>query len=158
MPLTFSRQLSLIQSWGDCSKPYSQREFILMFRTCFKRCMGQCSGLIDIIKSLKFESGKVAASVIGSSKASVSRSIESKVSGAADVPEEIYLNVPVFADPFGKAEAIIDVALEVDGGTEKFTLHPVPGTIERQICLAEQSIGKELIDAIGQDRVFYGVP
>jgi hypothetical protein len=158
MPLEFSPQLETIQGWGDASKPMGQRDLILLLRTMFKRNMTRCPKLLDVIRSLKFESGKVTTSAVGSSKASISKSIESKVSGADDLPDDVYFNVPIFQEPFANMEGVIDVALEMDGGTEKFTLHPIPGTVEQQICLAEKSIGAKLIEELGEDRVFYGTP
>jgi len=158
LPLRYSPQVVEIMSWGTASKPFGQRELILKLRTLFKQCLAQCPTLIDCLRTLKFKSGAESEVAIGKNRASVGRAIESMVSGPNELPDEVYFTVPIFDGPFRTMEAVLDVAIEADGGTEKITLHPVPGTLEQQIRLAEIAIGQQLAETIDAKRIFYGNP
>lgn len=159
MPLNPSPQLKVILSWGDQSQPFKQPNLILMLRTMFKRNMTRCPNLLELLRSIRFESGQVVNSEIVKSRASISKSIENKVSGKDELPDEFYLNVPIFSEPYAFIEGLIGVALEMDAGTQSFTLHPFPGDVERQVTLAEDVIGKALREALGDDAaVYYGEP
>lgn len=161
LKLSLSRQLEKIMSWGDKSPPMKQRDFILMLRTMFKRNLAQAPNLIDSVRIVKFTASKQTDANIGSGKASIGTKIETEISGAGGIPDDFFFNVPIFGEPFGNIEGLIDVALEMDATSESFTIHPVPGTISKQIALAENVIGETLRKAIEDGgksgpRVFYG--
>jgi hypothetical protein len=161
LPLAFSPQLKEILSWGEKSKPFGQRELILKLRTMFKRSLDQSPGLLDLLRSLKFSSSSVTGSTVGSNKSSVGKSIEAEVTGAAALPDEFWLNVPVFAGgSFRPLEAKVDVAIEMDAVAQTFVLHPVPGTVAQQVALAEGVIGETLRAELKstQAKVYYGNP
>lgn len=161
LPLAFSPQLKEILSWGDKSKPFGQRELILKLRTMFKRSLDQSPGLLDLLRSLKFTASSVTGSNISSNKSSVGKSIEAEVTGAAALPDEFWLSVPVFAGgAFRPIEAKVDVAIEMDAVAQTFTLHPVPGTVAQQVALAEGVIGETLRAELKSTpaKVYYGNP
>lgn len=159
LPLEYSPQLYEIVSWGDRSKPISQRDLILKLRTVFKRCLDHSPQLIELLRALRFTTGTTTDAKVSASKTSIGKSVEAEVTGAAALPDEFYLDVPIFSGgAFMTIRGRVEVAIEVDAAAATFTLHPIPGMVSQQIALAEGSIGQTLRAAIGEDRVHYGNP
>jgi hypothetical protein len=66
--------------------------------------------------------------------------------------------VPVFDGPLGYLEQAVEVAIDVDVGTAKLVLIPLPGDVERAIVRAEQEIVKSLKAELKTVPVYYGKP
>src|SRR5438132_6906700 len=159
LKLGFSDQLQTIMAWKDRSPLFTQAKLILALRTLFKRNMQQCPALLDLIRNLRFKTGSNVQSEIGKNKASISKSIESQVSGAEDLPADVFFNVPIFGRPFSNIEGLVNIAIEMDAGTETIVLYPIPGDVEKAIELAEAAIGGKLVEMIGDaGPVYHGVP
>ena len=154
-----SAQLATISGWGAKSPPMEQAQLLLLLRTLFKYNLQQAPKLLDILKSIRFTSGKLVDSTALKNKSSISRSIEEEVTGVERLPDDFMLNVPIFAPPFNAMEGAIEVALEADAASETFTLYPLPGAIESAVELAVQTIGARLREALGKDvMICHGQP
>lgn len=152
-----SQQISTVIKWGNKSTPMSQAGLILLLRTMFKHSLAQAPKLIEILRVLKFNTGKSVDSSVQKGKTSVGKSIESEVTGAAEIPDDFILDVPLFDGIFPRLRGQIEIAIEMDAASETFTLYVVPGSVEGAYRDAEDIIGNTLREELGE-KVYYGTP
>lgn len=105
----------------------------IIFRGCFPK------EILDTLRSVKFTSGSEAsATVKNSGGESMGSAIRQATAGQKDLPEEIILHVPVYANhPF---QVDVWCALEVFSSTQRFRLTPYPGEVEKATALALDDI------------------
>lgn len=153
-PLAFSQPLLKLQQM-DAGVLLGQSELIWLLRTTFRHSLRLCPTLIELLRALRWEN----ATDSQQRGASLGKAIEARVSGKGDLPESFVLECPAFAQAIAIPDVQIEVAVDVDHGTQKFRLLPIPGAIERMIQNAEQAVGDELRRELGDGAtVSYGKP
>lgn len=133
---------------------YAQRDFVRILRIDFRGCLDGAPSLLGLVRNLKFTSGTQAAGEIQHGRESLGRQIESQVSGAATIPEEVTLFVPVWENHHFRAG--VACALEVMTDSATFRLTPYPMELENAIGLALDSLGDMLFEA--EIPAFRGAP
>ncbi len=155
--LELSPQVLTLHAQEQRATAFKHADFLKLLRVNFADCLHRTGNLMESLKKVNFQAGKVVDSSVGHGKASVGRSLESQVTGTAAIPEQIDLDVPVFSTR--QERCIVRCALEPDGATETFSLIPLPGQIEAGIRAAEERVGVILhADLKGVAPVYYGRP
>lgn len=138
--------------------PMKQSQLVLLLRTTFARCLAPAGDILTAVRSLKFSAGSDGASSIQHTSVSVGRAIRSEITGAKVIPEEITLDVPIFANAFAFTGRV-QCAIDIDPGAETFKLIPLPLEIERAVVSAEKRIAELLAEGIGESApIYYGNP
>lgn len=87
-------------------------------------------------------------------------SVERAVTGAQDIPEQIFVNVPIYSNPGEVTDVYtIRLNLDIDTGSRAFRLLPYPGELDKAMHEKQQDIHKRLEKAFegeGDADVFYG--
>lgn len=166
-----SPQIDTLLSWKKESPPFDQKKAVFTFRTHFFGCGADT--FVAIIRNLKFNLGGESEQAHG--KRSLSVNMIAQASGVDKLPEELTLDLPIFANPQVQVRRKIRLAVEVDPSSPSnpmFTFIPYPLQIEEAITSAEQELGGRVRDVLekmesesaksedGGDRwqVLYGKP
>lgn len=116
----------------DCSRWQSQKELVEMVRHDFSDTIIDPGSFETSIKKLKFATASEEAGEYTHTSAAMGKSIEGKVTAAADLPERVSISFnmyPQLADQFGslvKVECDLYTA-PTDG---ELKLSPIPGQLE----------------------------
>lgn len=154
LPLSFSQPvLKLLEM--NSGLLIGQAELIWLLRTTFRHSLRLHPTLIETFRGLRWEK----ATDSQQRGVSLGKNIEAKVNGVRDLPESFGLECPAFAQNLRIPDIQVEIAVDVDHGTEKFRLLPIPGMLERCLQMAEQAIGSNLRDELGDDAVVsFGKP
>jgi hypothetical protein len=146
-----------LRAWEERPPRHPQRELIFLLRTVFADCLP--SGLLEALRSVRWQNDATAVGEVQHGKRSTGKSIESTFTGTAALPEEVTFVVPVWGNAFGWT-APVRLALEIHPDAGAFQLVPLPGQLERAIASAEERLGDELKAALedSQVPVHYGAP
>jgi hypothetical protein len=124
---------------------------------------------IPALQTLKFETSSSATHDTKPLDEGVSKSLQSKVSGAATIPEEFSIQFemyPAISDELETAGSVtVEIELHVDPSKGVLSFRPFPGSIDRAILMAQQDVQRTIFDKlIAADReplshlVFLGQP
>lgn len=133
---------------------YDQRAAIRLVRIDLAGTMSPAV-LLDRLRKVKIENGQAVTSEARHARESLGRSINAAVSGEAELPEGVVLDVPVYKTP-GEADARypLSCSIEIDPlRLEFFRLLPYPDEMERVGALAVAAIGERLREELSD-----GVP
>lgn len=163
--LEFSPQLQALRHLEGKATPHGQKEFVRLLRVTLAGCVP--SGLIDVVRHMKFRVNSSGEGVISHGKSSVGRTLEAQLTGEKEIPEEVNLEVPIWNGFQSHRKFRVPCAIEIDPAAEKISLTPLPGAIEEAVRLAEECLGnllnEELVDTIVESslphvQVLYGTP
>jgi hypothetical protein len=159
LPLTFSPQLAEVLRWGKALYA-SQGDLIRLLRTTFRNSMHGGDLFLKSIRTINFEAGSKLVSDQQTTKQSMTKEQIARLTGGADLPEEILLTFPIFDGVWPQLQGTVTVALDTDAAKQQFILSPIPGDAETAIRKAEAEIGLKLVtdmgDAPAAERVYYG--
>ena len=125
-------------------KPLDHKPFLRLLRIDLSGTMPP-GVLYDRVKRVAFDNGSIVTADVSRNKAeSMGRSITAKVSGEGEIPEEVTLEVPVYSTPGETARYAVRCSVEVDPGSGRFTLAPLPDELTRVQALALASIRERL--------------
>jgi hypothetical protein len=124
---------------------------------------------IPALQTLKFETSSSATHDTKPLDEGVSKSLQSKVSGAATIPEEFSVQFEMYPAISAELETAgsvtVEIELHVDPSKGVLTFRPVPGSIDRAILMAQQDVQRTVFKKlIAADReplshlVFLGQP
>lgn len=139
LPLSYSQPMLKLQEM-HAGIVIGQAELIWLLRTTFRHSLRLCPTLIELFRGLRWES----ATDSQQRGVSLGKSIEARVMGKDALPESFVLECPCFAQELAIPDVQVEVAVDIDHGTQKFRLLPIPGMVERMIQHAEQAVGDEL--------------
>ncbi len=142
-----SAQMLMLADLAKTKVPFDQRKLILLLRSTFTDCLVEAAGLIDVLRSVKFEAGTTAEGNIGrQGNASVGKSLRTQVSGTAEIPEQVTLVVPAFEGPILPRSKWVRVrmVLDADAGSATFQFYPVAGDLDAAWYEAEMHLRVEL--------------
>ena len=99
---------------------------------------------IPALQTLKFETSSSATHETKPFDEGVSKSLQSKVSGAATIPEEFSVQFEMYPAISAELETAgsvtVEIELHVDPSKGVLTFRPVPGSIDRAILMAQQDV------------------
>jgi hypothetical protein len=124
---------------------------------------------IPALQTLKFETSSSATHDTKPLDEGVSKSLQSKVSGAATIPEEFSVQFEMYPAISAELETAgsvtVEIELHVDPSKGVLTFRPFPGSIDRAILMAQQDVQRTVFKKlIAADReplshlVFLGQP
>lgn len=158
LPLKLSPQMTSLQAMEKQPKAIKQTELVRWLRTMMAGAMSRCPNLLEIVRRVKFVVNQSGQSIATHGKTSVGRSIETEMTGVATIPELVEFTIPVFDASFPGINAVVPVAIDIDAGTESFTLIPIPGEIAKRLDDAEQALGEDVEEVISGVPAFRGTP
>lgn len=124
---------------------------------------------IPALQTLKFETSSSATHDTKPLDEGVSKSLQSKVSGAATIPEEFSVQFEMYPAISAELETAgsvtVEIELHVDPAKGVLTFRPFPGSLDRAILMAQQDVQRTVFKKlIAADReplshlVFLGQP
>ena len=139
-----------------------QRATLFMLRTVFTQdALPQFPKLIEVLRAVKFTAGASAEGNVQRGKSSVGKSVTAEATFLDQVPEQITLSVPIFANAFATQRHDVRCALEIYEAEMKLQLFPLPGEVEGACAAAEAYLCGAIRDLLGKGSlipVFYGSP
>lgn len=130
------------------TEPWTQKQFLRLLRVDLdgrQRIMP--TDLIQRLQSLRFRVGQESNATIQQGRESMGKSIDAEVGGYENLPDEVLINVPVYAVT-GSPAAAVRCALEVYPAEGAFLLTPMPDEIRRVVDGAVDDIAEWLRQSI----------
>lgn len=128
-----SPQFAWLEGASKNPATLDQKSFIKTLRVLFRGCLGD-SNLLALVRQLKFSNAAEGAGNIQHGRESIGRSISAAITGEAALPEDVYMQVPVFENhPF---RARVACALEVMPQDQTFQLIPYPLEVQQAMDAA----------------------
>jgi hypothetical protein len=131
----------------DAPVAFTQKELIRLLRFYLKAN----EVLITAFRRLSFQAIIGGAGDVGKSRESLGRTIEAEVQGAADLPEEIVVRVPIYTNTGEREEYPVRLLLEYDGQAQRILLLPEPGALDQLQEQHQADIHSRLSAALGED-------
>jgi hypothetical protein len=153
LTLTPSPQLDLLQQLElkRTGESFDQTSLIRVLRTSLADCWG--GDLLGMVRKVRIDKAKQVEAEQQKGKVSLSRKDLAEMSGAADLPEEVVFDVPVFANGTIHARAGVRCALDLNPETERFVLTVIPGQIEKAFTTGEKWLESALAELIGDKNI-----
>jgi hypothetical protein len=157
---------SFLLNWSDPWKTAQKlgqwmesKTLIRLLRVDLRGCLPDAA-LVDTIRKVKFESGQTATVETTRTRESLGKELASKIVTAADVPEWVTLDIPVYSNLGETDRYPLRCSLEIDAlRSDPFQFKPFPDEIERVMQLAVQSIGERLRAGLPDGvSCYYGSP
>lgn len=101
-----------------------QTDFIRLLRITLRGCLPPDSGLLSLVRNLKFNVTTDGGGTVQHGRESIGRSLKAELTGEGSIPEEVRLIVPVFQNhPFS---ALVTCAVELAPQEQTLQLTPYP--------------------------------
>lgn len=139
---------------NESKTPLSQRDFVRLLRITFRGCYDLYPHLLALIRNLKWTGTSEAGAALVHGRESLGRAIESQVSGADSIPEELVLTVPIWRQ-YGTMTQIA-CAVEIFPQEQHFKLTPYPMQMDDALDDGLASLQNTL--AAGDVSVYRGHP
>jgi hypothetical protein len=159
LTLELSPQLKELQKLEANPRNLDQRQIVYLLRTTFRRCLGRAGNLLDVLRSIRFNSQAAGEGVVQHGKASIGKTLKQEITGTDNLPEYFVLEVPVFTNASLAQVFPVECALEPDAATQSFKIIPLPNEIEGAVAGGERMIAQLLSAALGDEamqHVHYG--
>lgn len=144
LPVGFSPQFRMLESWEKSLTTHSQNALIRLLRVVFPdSVMG--ADLEDLIRRVK-----VTVSTNSDqqrAKTSLGKSVEAQLGDTNGLPDYVRIQIPVFADAtlFG-ALATVSCAFDFYPEEKLFSITPIAGSMERAAMEGEDYLASRLTD------------
>lgn len=149
--LSPSKEILTLQNCLNCA-PMSQEDFVRLVRIELNYSKQSISNLLSVLRNLQFKSEATSSGVVNHGKRSVGAKEEQRVWGDVEVPEEVDVVVPAFAETSSYL-CKVPCAVEINTVTHKFRLTPYPGSIDRALLSGEIDLGIDLDAALNSAAV-----
>lgn len=119
--------------------------------------------LKTVLSAVKFSSGREAEHGNTALDASVARTVREKVTGTAQLPEEVvfsFLPYPALANDLGRQVVDVRCVLQVDAAAETISILPLPEQLATASRIGMEMIRSAIVQRLPEleDSVFFGVP
>ena len=163
LDIATSNQVVKLKALEEQKPLMSQRDVLFMLRTVFTpAALAKFPKLIDLLRQVKFATGEKSESNVQRGKSSVGKSLQVEASFIEDVPDQITLSIPVFANAFARWTFDVICALEIYEAEQKIQLFPLPGEVEKAVAAGEESLCTALTRAANEVTssapIYYGTP
>lgn len=153
--LTFSEPFVRLSELAETPEALDQRGFVRLLR----RDLGVDAPTVAPFRRLEWSTVKAAIGETAPGRDRLGRDIQAKVAGAAELPEDLLVTVPVYRECGERGEYAVRCAIDIEPLEERIYFRPLPGEIDTAIDLAQASIHDRLEAGLGTDvPVFYGTP
>lgn len=156
-PLTFAEKFQVLQ-WLHKEKPYfSQQDFVKLLR--FRLGLDNAR-VVQQFRKLQWNAGVETNSQINRGDARLGKSVIEKVEGVDQLPEELDVPSPVYAQTGEREDYNVRCGIEIDTRDQRFQLIPLPDELPRVLDLAQASIHERLCEGLFEANipVYYGTP
>lgn len=158
LSLSGSPQLSYLIGVEKSPATLDQSQLIRTLRTTLFGSHG--GDLLANIRKVNLSKAKNVEAQQTKGKVSLNRSDIAEMSGAADIPDVVQFDVPVFSAASIPCRAVVQCDLDLNAETERFILTVLPGEIEKAWAKGEAWLLNEITNHVGKDdiAVYYGEP
>jgi len=154
LPLSYSSPFVRITGLARQSKPMPQAELIRLLRVD----LNVAPLAIAPWRRLNWSQNKTAIGQVDHGTDRLGNDIQSKVTGTADLPDELVVSVPVYRNPGLRMEQPIRLAIELNTMEETIRVTPLPMEIELAADAVQQHIRERLVAGLGEDfPIFMGM-
>lgn len=154
-PLTFSEPWLTLKGLEEKRSAVSQRELIRMLRIVFLADQA----VVNVFRRLEWDSGTRGTAEIAKGRDRLGAEIRAEVTGAADLPDDIVVDAPVYRERGRDATYSVRLVLDYDVANQRIEIAPMVGELDRIITIAQQAIRDELVAALGAEfPIYYGTP
>ncbi len=147
--LDFSKAFCILRE--AVGHPFQQAEFLR-----FLRALDVDSATVAVFRRLDFTVIQAAEGDIQHGKERLGKTINAEVKGTTDLPEEMTVAIPVYSNKGERAAVSILCTIDLDPQRALIHFEPKGDELAEAIDSAQDSISTRLVDAFGDDRVFYG--
>lgn len=154
-PLTFAEKFQVLQLLHKEKPYYTQQDFIKLLR--FRLGLDN-SRVVAQFRKLQWEAGSTLNSQINRGDARLGKNIIEKVEGVDELPEELDVPAPVYAQTGEREQYNVRCGIEIDTRDQRFQLIPLPDELPRVMDLAQASIHQRLCAALEDSGIpiYYG--
>lgn len=149
LPLKPSAQMALLGVWSAGVVWHEQAALVRLLRTKFPGAFSS-DGVVDLFRRLAFRQGQSSEKAVEHGRASLGRRIEAELEGAARVPEEMYVHVPVWEGRQAGIETTVRLLVEIDAAAERIALIPEAGGVEGAWLKAEEELAGRVKGLLGE--------
>lgn len=158
IPLTHSTRFDTLAQLDAAPKPMNQQQFVRLLR----RQLGLDPTLVNRFRRLDWKAGTDGRSEIERQNVRVAKSIVAEVQGIDELPEEITVPVPVYAETGMREEYLVQCYVEIDPTNQLFGFGPMPDELQQIVDLAQAAIRKRLEQPLNRAEspipIYYGRP
>lgn len=158
-PLTRSEKFSVMVDLAEKKPHFNQADFIKLLRY---RLGLDNTKVVSRFRKLQWQNSADASSHISHGDARLGKNITEKVQGVDELPEELDIPIPVYAQSGERDEYIVRCGIEIDARNQCFQLIPLPDELIRILDLSQASIRERLESALArgdvQVPIYYGSP
>lgn len=154
-PLTFAEKFQVLQALHKEKPYYTQQDFIKLLR--FRLGLDN-SRVVAQFRKLQWEAGSTLNSQINRGDARLGKNIIEKVEGVDELPEELDVPAPVYAQTGEREQYNVRCGIEIDTRDQRFQLIPLPDELPRVMDLAQASIHQRLCATLKDSDIpiYYG--
>lgn len=136
---------------------FSQKSLIDFLRLNLKQEIEEAyPGFIATLREIKFSQGQAGASSIQHGKESMGQTIDSQVTGADKLPEEVTIEVPIWLHL--DCTVKLDFAFDIDTAAAQFSFRPKPGVIDQAMATAQAWLHQRLTEECKGAVIHFGRP
>jgi hypothetical protein len=162
LQLTKSPQMETLEKWSRDQTFLQQEALVRVLRNVFARSVAG-TPLLQTIRRLRWEQSSTTEAVVQHGKGSVGRAIEGRVTGTAEIPEDVTFEEHCFAGGQLGSLASVACTVEIDTVKQSIAITPLAGAVEEQWREEEESIVERLTGAFaeakaGNVHVYLGAP
>lgn len=157
LDLTKSEMFLVIESLRG-GKWMGIKDFIRLIRNRLSGCIPD-SELLDIVSDIRFENGSAVSAKITRQSESLGKELNSRVQTTVEMPDSVWVEVPVYKTPGEGHPYRVRCMVEVDASAGLLLLQPAPDEIDRVVDLAMGSIAERLHELLSPAiPSYYGSP
>ncbi len=134
-------------------KPFQQPDFIR-----FLRALDVDAATVAVFRRLDFKIIQASEGQIEHGKERLGKTINAEVKGTTDLPEEMTIVIPVYSNKGERNAVSIRCTIDLDPQRSLIHFEPKGDELTEAVDEAQGRIAARLVDAFGDDRVFYGTP
>ena len=109
----------------NSARKFNQRDFLRLLRINLAGCLPADSGLLGLLRNLRFSGASEAVAAVQHGKESIDKQVRAAVSGESALPEIVLLTLRLFTNGSHRRHTIV-CALEVFPQEQLFAITPLP--------------------------------
>jgi hypothetical protein len=158
LELDFSRRFLALRGLEASNEWKNQKDMIRLLRIDLAGCLAP-SALLTPLRKVRYETGSAGTADRQHGRESVGREVTSQVHASDSLPEEVFLECPVWSTPGLTKTFAVRCTFEIEPEAGLFRLKPMADDLERVVGLANEHLCGELKNGIGEDvPVYHGAP
>ena len=137
-------------------KPMKQADVVRLLRHDLSGSVDP--SLVPTFRAIDFKRRNDGSSEVHHGRESLGKQVEAIVTGRSEIPEEITVNLRVYANVDLPMRYPVVCTVEIDPVQETFSIRPLPDELTTVVQQAQAEIGDRLRKSLDKIPVFYGTP